>query len=99
MSLEKPVSWRFTEAGQQWCSFCAFRAAHSVTSEGTGGTSGKKENIVVEVTGRGGGLGGETTGKYCLHVVFGSFLPARDSISCACTMLLHRLLGECWDPA
>lgn len=78
------VSWGFTGAGQQRC-------LYPVTSESNGGTSGKKGNIVVTVTGRGGGSG-ETTGKYCLHVGFGSCLCARDPLLCACTMLLHRLL-------
>lgn len=53
------ASWGFTGRGQQRCSLCACSAARSVTSEGTGGTSGKKENIVVGVIGRGGGFGGD----------------------------------------
>lgn len=40
----------------------------------------------------------ETTNKYCLHVVFGFFLPARDSIFCACTVVLHRLLQAALGP-
>lgn len=79
-----PVSRGFTGAGQQRC-------LYPVTSESSGGTSGKKGSIVVTVTGRGGGSG-ETTGKYCLHVGFGSCPCARDSLLYACTMLLHRLL-------
>jgi len=36
---------------------------------------------------------GEATDKYCLHVVFGSLLPARDSVSRAWAGLLQRLLS------
>lgn len=53
------ASWGFTGGGQRWCSLCAFTAAHSVTSGGTGGTSGQKENAVVGVIGKGGGLEGD----------------------------------------